>query len=57
MRLNVWKRSKRSNVTSNIISIGSKLMTKSYVDNLIDIETLLEQNCCIDMILFNVRGQ
>lgn len=57
MRLNVWKRSKRSNVTSNIISIGSKLMTKSYVDNLIDIETLLEQNCCVDMILFNVRGQ
>lgn len=32
-------------------------MTGSYVDNLIDIETLLEQNRYVDMILFNMWGQ
>lgn len=55
---NVWMW-KRQNVQTSLrtLSIGSKLMTGSYVDNLIDIETLLEQNRCVDMILFNMWGQ
>lgn len=45
MRFNVrmWKR-QNVQISLRTLSTGSKLMTESYVDNLIDIETLLEQN-------------